>query len=140
MTVTEFRQLKKLMMLSTSDNDAEALASLRKATALLLTHGHTWEQCLDRVVKVINEVEDGAGYGSGEISRQPAPRRTDDEDAEMDRLFEDALDGAAGSFRDTLLDMQAQWERQRWLSARQRQVVRDAAERAADRHPGGRVR
>ena len=58
MTITEFRQLKKLMMLaagSTSDN--ETISAFRFATAILTQNGFTWERALDRVITVIDAVE-----------------------------------------------------------------------------------
>ena len=115
MNISEFRQLKKILMLAAhNDSDAEALAGFRKATAMLTKAGVTWEQALDRVLKVVNEVEPG-----------PSHHEDDDPDA----LFERALDNARGDFRDTLLSIQSQYEMKGWLSQRQWEVVRRAAER-----------
>lgn len=140
--MTEFRQLKGLLSLAASNpNDAEAIAAFRKATDIVTRNAHTWVMVLDKLVKVIDEVEDGATYGSGEINRTAPASEPRGDDDDWDRLFEGALAGTAeGSFRDTLLDMQTQWDRRRWLSDRQRGVVRAAAERWAERHQGGRVR
>jgi len=122
MNLAEFRQLKKLLTLATSANDHEALASWRKATELVARHGYTWEMVLDRVCTVINEVE-----------------AVDDPD-EMAEKLELALRGASGSFRDTVLSIQAQYESRGWLSDAQRKLIEDAADRTVDRHPGGRFR
>lgn len=57
MTPAAFARLKKLLTLATSDNDAEALASWRAATALVAREGATWDMMMDRRVPVVNEVE-----------------------------------------------------------------------------------
>jgi len=118
---SEFDKFVKMMALASSDSDGEALAALRGATKILVSHGYTWEMLLRRRVTIVNEVEDGG---------------TVDSDLEVDL----ALRGAAGSFRDTLLSIQAQYENGGSISPRQRAVVKDAAERAVSRHPGGRFR
>lgn len=123
MTVSEFGQLKKLLTLATSDNDHEALASWRKATALVARHGYTWEAVLNRVCTIVNEVE-------------PMGDAPD----EMEDLFDKALRGADGTFRDTLLSIKSKYDARGFLTPRQREVVENAAERTVDRHPGGRFR
>lgn len=140
MNATEFRQLKKLMTLSVSDNDAEALASLRAAMKILARSGYTWEMALDRVIKVVDGFDDAEEVTTQEAVPQEATIRDRSPDSDMEAKFELALDEATGSFRDVLLSIHAQWETSGRLSPRQRQVVEDAAERAAERHPGGRVR
>lgn len=42
----DMQKLSKLMMLTTSDNDYEALASLRKANSLVSAGGKTWSDLL----------------------------------------------------------------------------------------------
>ena len=124
MNLKDFGQLKKLMTLSTSDNDHEALACLRQATSLLARNGYTWEMCLSRAIQVVQEVE-------------PAPGTGDDD---LDAAFDLALRSARGDFRGTLESIREQYSARGFISPRQREVVMDAADRAADRHPGGRVR
>jgi hypothetical protein len=118
----DFVRLKKLMSLTSSDSDAEALGAIRAANKVLTTSGYTWEMVLSRTVTVLSAVE-----------AMPA----DEDEAPP---FDMALRGAAGTFRDTLLSIQAQYEERGFISARQRQVVEDAAERAAERMPAGRMR
>ena len=50
------------------------------------------------------------------------------------------MDGASDSFLETIASIYKQWEEKDWMSEGQKKVVRDAAERYAERHPGGRVR
>lgn len=135
MKSTQFEQFIKLMQLASSDNDAEALAALRRAQRTLADAGFTWEMILRRQVTVLSEVEPGEEIG---LPDAPSAANRDYELDESD--FELAMDGTSGSFYDTLFSIYEQWERGDRLSPKQRQVVRDAAERAASRHPGGRVR
>lgn len=111
MTITEFRQLKKTMMMATSSVDAEALTALRHANTMITRHGYTWEQVLDRVIKVEVPIEAAAGG---------------DEDA-LNALFEEAMSNASGSFLETLESIYEQWENKGFLTPRQREVVERAA-------------
>lgn len=45
--------LIKLLSLTASDNDAEALVALRKATALLVASGWTWERLIHGKITVV---------------------------------------------------------------------------------------
>ncbi len=124
MNLKDFGQLKKLMTLSTSDNDHEALACLRQATSLLARNGYTWEMALSRVISVVAEVE-------------PAPGGGDDD---LEAAFDLALRNASGEFRGVLNSIREQYHARGFVSDRQRAVVIGAADRVAERHPGGRVR
>lgn len=123
MNLKDLAQLKKLMTLSTSDNDHEALACLRQATSILVRNGYTWEMALSRSISVINEVE-------------PAPPADDD----LDAAFDLALRDARGEFRGVLESIREQYTARGFISLRQREVVMGAADRVVDRHPGGRIR
>jgi len=110
MTLAEFNTFKKTMSLTTSPVDAEALAALRRANAVLVARGYTWHQVLDRVIKV-------------EI-----PIEADDGGAEdLSRLFERAMANARGSFRDTVESIHEKWETTGFLTPRQREVIEAAA-------------
>src|ERR1700688_2482465 len=122
------------MMMSSSSNDNEALTSLRTAYKIITNHGYTWEMLLRRQIKVLSEVE-----GADEDIGIPTKHRGGDAD-DLNAAIELALSDTYGSFRETLLSIQEQYSESGRLSPRQTQVVRDAAERAAARHPGGRVR
>jgi hypothetical protein len=143
MKLEDFSRLKKFLMLATSDNDAEALTSFRRATEVLRSYGFTWDDAMDRRIIVLSAVEAGDPADTGldeAASPRPAGRRPAAADEELEQDFDMALRIAHGSFRDTLLSIQAQWEEQGWISDAQRQVVTDAAERAAERQPAGRIR
>jgi hypothetical protein len=71
MNLGDFNKLKKLMMLTTSENDVEALAALRKANSLLKAASVTWDRVFARTVTVVNEFEAGIDDGdyTGERKR-----------------------------------------------------------------------
>ena len=151
MTRAEYSQLRKCMARTASESDAEALASVRRANMILATHSLTWQAVFERLVRVVDSVEvieeipaqlapagRGGAEGGSSLTRRAPPRTNDTED--WDRLFDDAMAGASGTFLDTLEDIHEQWEGERWLSDKQKEVVRNATERYAERHPGGRVR
>lgn len=118
MNLKDFSKLKRLMAMTGSDSDAEALGAIRAANRVLFANGLTWEMVFKRTVSVVSEVEvldDGDGD-------------------ELVDAFRAALDDARpGSFRDVLLDMQSRHDRGYPLSDRQKRVVFDAADRARNR-------
>jgi hypothetical protein len=135
MTKAEYAQLRKCMARTTSDNDAEALASIRRANVLLTQHSLTWDKVFDRVVRVVDPMEfveesltahpaSGSSQRRGGLSGNPP--RTGDEDWE--RLFDLAMSSATGSFLETLESIYDQWQEKGWMSERQKEVVRNAAE------------
>lgn len=133
MKLTEFQRLKKFLMLAANnDSDAEAIRAFRRATEIIRAHGYTWEQVMDRRVTVLQEVE------ASEVELvAPVAREADELEQHH---FDMAARGAQGSFADLISSIHEQWESGRALSPRQRQVIINAAERAAACHPGGRVR
>jgi hypothetical protein len=125
MTLTEFRQLKKLLTLAAAnDQDHEALAAFRQATSILGRNGLTWEMALNKTVSVIQEVEEAPG----------------DPDDDLAASFDLALRGASGTFRQTLESIREQYGARGFVTPRQRAIVEEAAERAVAAHPGGCVR
>lgn len=71
LSIDEFRLIKKFMAMTTSESDAEALAALRRANAILARHGLTWDMVLTKVVTVGIEVE-AAPYDDPEPYDDPA--------------------------------------------------------------------
>lgn len=118
MKLTDFQRLQKFMQLTASENDAEALAAIRQANALLIRCGVNWERFFKRTVTL--EIENATEDGGASVS----------EDEELDIAFQKALDKVpSGNFRGVLLDIQAQWQERRFLSKRQKEVVFNAARR-----------
>lgn len=117
-SVAEFRRFKKIMERTTSPVDAEALASIRAANAIVAASGSTWTQILDRVVKVQLPV--------------PEEARTAEEDRDhVEALFDVALNSRnSASFQETLEDIYERWQAGARLTEAQRNLVERAAEYA----------
>lgn len=57
MSLSAFNKLKKTMMMTTSENDAEALVALRIANKVIAEQGYTWDDVFHRLVKVEDSIE-----------------------------------------------------------------------------------
>jgi len=123
MSVKEFGHLKKFMGLTTSDNDAEALTSLRMANALLKKHALTWDAVFARLVKVGGEIEDASAYDN------PA-RDQEREKARIEDALEHAMRDAKGGFKEFLQSIEEQFEARGRLTTAQMDAVFKSARRA----------
>jgi hypothetical protein len=129
----------KLMMLTTSENDSEALVALRKANALLAEANVNWEEFLNAVSasKAVAQSskaptthakapwEDDDGFS--DVGRDARGHYTDAD--EIDRLFEKAYANTRPSsgFREFLDSVHAWWEGNRFLTEKQYAAIRKAA-------------
>jgi hypothetical protein len=124
MKLKDFERLKSLMRSTTSDNDNEALQAIRAANRLLMRdYALTWDAVFARTVVVTTEVEAAPEYHVAKT----------EEAVELQSAFADAMEGASGGFSEFLSDVYEQWQAKGYLSARQKQVVMDAAARARER-------
>jgi hypothetical protein len=133
MKMADFERLKKFLTLATSENDNEALQSWRRATDLIRAYGFTWDQVMDKRIVVINGVQAAPEGSIG--THTPPPMQAEPLEEED---FDMAMRGVTGDFLVTLESIYQQWQDGAHLSPKQVKVIRDAAERAACRHPGGR--
>jgi len=126
LSMKEFRQLKAFMARTTSESDAEALTSLRKANAVLAAHGLTWEQVFSRVVSVVNEFEEAPEDDPGVDAKRTKAR--------IAAAFEDVeASDPKGGFADFIDDIKRQFERTGHLSPAQQDSLFKAANRANER-------
>lgn len=110
MTLSEFNRLKKMMMLTTSPNDAEALSALRKANEVLAAFSYDWNAVFGRLVKVEG--------GMPEIEAAPEERSLDDEITEaFQKIFDAKKDN---SFINSLYE---QYQSNHFLSELQREAL-----------------
>ena len=107
-SIKDFDLLKKTMNLTEGENEHEAMAAMRLANKILKRNGLDWDRVLNRVVAVAIEEapqEDPSppvNRGqSGTQARGPTTKE----------MFEAVLDDVSGSFRDTILDIQAKSEK-----------------------------
>ena len=115
MKLDDFRKLKSMMDRTTSDNDHEALLSLRKANEILAKENLSWTRVLDRSVQIIEPFEEAQGNEG-----------LDNDD--LEELFDKALSNSKpGDFQTMLEDIYSKWKRFGSLSPKQRSVVERAA-------------
>jgi len=112
LSVKEFQTFKKFMMLTTSSNDAEALAALRRANTVIAKAGVTWDQVLSRVVKIDVPFESASDEDASEV---------------IEALFDEALQNAHGTFRNTIEDIYNKWQKYGYLTPRQRDLIEKTA-------------
>lgn len=117
MKLADFNKLQKLMAMTASDNDGEALNALRAANAILKKYDITWERVFKRLVTV--EIEEAPSEPPSSAAR----------DIALEAALDKALKSSSGGFRDFLLSLQAQWHEKGWLSPAQREAVFKAARR-----------
>ena len=107
-TTKEFQTLKKMMDLTFSQNDGEALNAMRAANALLAKHDLNWKSVLERVVSV--DVE-AAPY-------EPPAERT-----QTQRAIDDAFEALRDDWSPFIASLYDQWEKKQWLSQPQRAAL-----------------
>lgn len=136
----------KLMMLTTSDNDSEALSALRKANAILAQANVNWSEFLSAVQS--NKVDNSfrtppsqrqqrrnqshsSGFSANAFSDVGGDRTEKFDDAKIiNPMFEQAFKNAGNSsFRDFLDSVHEWWEDKGFLTEKQYYSVKKAADR-----------
>jgi hypothetical protein len=134
MKIADFHKLKKLMMLTLSSNDHEALAALKKANEIVARSSTDWNRIFERLVTVDveempDDVEAAPPHHTVDVAREQ--RR-----AEVNDLLEQlrALDWThAGSHAVSTArfidDLAQQWTEKGWLSDAQVEALRKTLNR-----------
>jgi len=113
MDTADFARLRKLLALTASNNDGEALAAIRKANAMLERTKTHWFDVMDALER-----------GSAPATNKPSAA------TEIDEAFDLVLCTARGSFREFILSLLEQWQDTGVLSPKQRAALLKSAERA----------
>jgi hypothetical protein len=122
MTATDFEKFIKLMMMTTSDQDHEALVALRKANAIIAGMNNNWEEVLRGKVKVVG-IAQQQSYNATYVHHTNA--------TEIDAMFETLLRTVPrqSSFRDFVEDVHGYWENRGYLTDAQYKALKRAMER-----------
>lgn len=123
---SDFEIFIKLMMLSTSPNDGEALTALRKANAKLHSIGRNWEELLRGKVAV-SDFPDAPSLG-GDLRR--GIKHTD---AAIQIILDDLMSEVRGGFRDYIESVNEWWETRGYLTDKQYEVIKKAWEQRTAR-------
>lgn len=127
MKLSEFNRLKKMMMMTTSPNDSEALVALRIANKVIAEQGYTWNDVFARLVKVEEPMESMAA-----VENTPRENSRDDKNQRIKDAFSFLESrGVTSSF---LKSIEEQFEDKGWLS----QAQQDALFRNEERVRTGR--
>lgn len=116
MKMKDFEKLKKMMERTFSENDHEALASIRAANRILAAEGLTWDRIFNRTVTVVNEVEEAP-------APSPAPSSGKQEDENL--IAEAEQRAPTNGF---VHKMRAHWDEKGWFSKGQRDTLREIIE------------
>lgn len=132
MKLADFNQLRKLMQMTTSDSDREALTAIRKANEIIARSDTTWERVFGRLVTVDPGIEPDPE--SMRKAPDAAGRRR-----YLGDLLEDVAGASSGSFLDFVADLQRQFEERGTLTPAQVDALERArARERAPRHAGRR--
>ena len=118
----------KLMMMTTSPHDGEALTAIRKANAILASANVNWEEFLKALTssspqssssKVADDEFEDVGRRSGKH----------DDEKEINRLFARAFSNTPknSGFRNFLDSVYEWWEEKGFLTEKQYQAIKRAA-------------
>lgn len=119
-------KLIKLMMMTTSSNDHEALVALRKANAMLAENNQNWEE-FERARKIDLVA----------LRNRPPPAKHypsfGDEEMSVAEMFDFLLATVpqSSSFREFIDDVHEFWKKRGFVTDRQHEALRRAVERAA---------
>ena len=118
-------------MLTTSDQDGEALSAIRKANNILARWNLNWEEFLTRTLKVVHEKpkEESKRAAPDEERVDPGPGRARVDDEEATRVFNWLLANVSTGFRKFVENIHEQWETEGWMTKRQWEPLKRAYER-----------
>ena len=131
MSLKEYEQFIKLMGMTSSQHDGEALNAMRLAWSLMAKHNIGWEEILRGKVTVTNQV---APFGPGSSPSSIPQGRAVISDAEARDIFETLDRTVKGGFRDFVESIRTQWETEGWMSLKQHAALKKAYDRV---NPGG---
>lgn len=117
LTSDDIERLKKLLALTASDHDGEALAAIRKANSILKRHRVHWYDLF---------ADGSLAAGASELAERHARRQ-------IKAAFDYLIPRTSGSFRLFVEDVQQQWLITKRLSVKQRNVIFDAVDRLRKR-------
>lgn len=127
-------RLIKLMMMTTSTNDAEAVAAVRKANSLLASEKTNWSDFINgvpspRPAPPPRPPMRPAGRGTSEAAARHDRPQSRFTDKEIPRMLSSLLRDSKGGFRDFVESINDHWCNKGYLTERQYEAVVNAYER-----------
>lgn len=129
------QRLIKILMMTQSANDQEALLAIRKANALMAVDGTTWGNIFGRAIGASRPIGSNPNYRSKPSGRGTTtdPRHNPPKpiaDPEIPKMIKSLLRDAEGSFYDFIFSLKKQWDHQKYLTERQYGALCEAYEKA----------
>ncbi len=126
----ELALLKKVMGLTASDADGEALAAIRRANAIMKKHSVSWADFFERTVGV-------AGATISNLTDELRPSSETDLTTMIQNAFDELRGVDLGPFREFMDSIEKQFDKDKYLSPDQRKplvnaVIRNRASRRRD--------
>jgi hypothetical protein len=120
MPAADFEKFIKLMMMTTSSHDHEALNAIRMANSFLAGMNRNWEEVLRGKVTIV---------GGREAPRNFQQHTNEDEiNAIFEKLF--ATVSERSTFRKFVEDVHSYWERRGYLTTAQYDALKNAVNRS----------
>lgn len=124
MQAQKFEKFIKLMMMTTSPNEGEALTATRMANALLLEANLNWDEFLRGKVKITNQAAGGSASGSFTGKKYT---NSDDIERMLDAVLKNVRSGT--SFYTFIKSLSDWWEDNAFLTEKQYNALRKSYER-----------
>lgn len=123
---TSIEQFTKLMMMTTSPNDNEALTAIRKANAMLAASNNNWQDFIKGKVKMVSTYETQTDSDSSN-------KHTNAQEINM--WFDEICSNPRTSlgFLDFIESVRSWWEQKGFLTDKQYEAIKSAYERIDDR-------
>jgi len=116
MKLKKFRLLQKLLVMTTSDVDAEALSAMRRANAMMEADGVAWDRFFNRAVRI--DLEDNPE------GRHDATKTDADAFREIREAFENVYKmDPRGKRADTVADLYSWFEEKGFLTDKQKGLL-----------------
>lgn len=115
----------KLLRMTESQHDGEALNAIRMANALLNKHNANWDELMRKQVQVIDADPFAAAPSPRRMKGESGPRHTDAD--EINSYFETLFSRNLGTFRDYVDSVHEWWEAKGFLTQKQYDVIKRSA-------------
>lgn len=125
------QRLIKLMNMTTSSNDGEALAAIRKANALLKVNGMNWSEFISGIKQQpLRPAPRPMGRGTMDTAPEYPRPQSRFTDKDIPRMLQSLMRDTKGSFHDVVASWNEYWQERGYLTERQYESLINAYERA----------
>jgi len=117
----------KLLRMTESSHDNEALNAIRMANAMLNRHNANWDELMRGQVQVIDADPFAGAPSVRRMKGESGPKHTDA--AEINQYFNTLRSRDLGTFRDYVDSVYEWWTQKHFLTQKQYEVIKRSANR-----------